>query len=674
MVEISSRSKKILYMMIATDDYIPLSHIQSEIKLSKRTVYYEICKINDWLIERGLDEIEIVRGKGIHLTPVQKEQIEKKIDDRNIKSSYVLSPMERIAYIICFIISGEKKASVEQLEELLDVSRNTIFNDLRVVVRHLQRYHLDLIYVSKQGYFIQGDTVRIRALFIMHFNTLRPIYDSGAADRLFNRESEKYLKRLEDIERKLNTTYVDGILLSLSVLIPIMLRGDNSVYFPDLNMDELQQQEEMLLIRQMFPEFSDKEQIYLCLHLLGSRVSAKSIDVFENLSNQSDFELAKALVAEFEKAACVIFTEREELEKALFMHFNESMYRFQYGIQVGNPMLEDIRREYPNLLKITRQISYYLEQQVGLPISEDEIAYLALHFGAYLQREKTSVEHVRILIICSNGIATGNMLRNEIIRMLPNAEIVGVISYKEAVNVERFCDIVILTVKIDSTVPVIIVNGILTDFDRKIIMNHSMLRKTKNEIDVEALYRKVSKYVKKEEKHEFRQALQQFFNESLVERIPALDKTIKGLADYLQPHQITIEDGSYSWIKALHKTGECLVQKGSIEKRYMDQIINQTHYYGPYMFIANGVVLTHAKPSDGVIRLDISMTIFKEPVTFSNLHNARIIMVMAAVDQTGHLKILNDIMTIFSDHKNIETLLNLESAKDIYQYIQTLIN
>ena len=674
MVEISSRSKKILYMMIATDDYIPLSHIQSEIKLSKRTVYYEICKINDWLIERGLDEIEIVRGKGIHLTPVQKEQIEKKIDDRNIKSSYVLSPMERVAYIICFIISGEKKASVEQLEELLDVSRNTIFNDLRVVVRHLQRYHLDLIYVSKQGYFIQGDTVRIRALFIMHFNTLRPIYDSGAADRLFNRESEKYLKRLEDIERKLNTTYVDGILLSLSVLIPIMLRGDNSVYFPDLNMDELQQQEEMLLIRQMFPEFSDKEQIYLCLHLLGSRVSAKSIDVFENLSNQSDFELAKALVAEFEKAACVIFTEREELEKALFMHFNESMYRFQYGIQVGNPMLEDIRREYPNLLKITRQISYYLEQQVGLPISEDEIAYLALHFGAYLQREKTSVEHVRILIICSNGIATGNMLRNEIIRMLPNAEIVGVISYKEAVNVERFCDIVILTVKIDSTVPVIIVNGILTDFDRKIIMNHSMLRKTKNEIDVEALYRKVSKYVKKEEKHEFRQALQQFFNESLVERIPALDKTIKGLADYLQPHQITIEDGSYSWIKALHKTGECLVQKGSIEKRYMDQIINQTHYYGPYMFIANGVVLTHAKPSDGVIRLDISMTIFKEPVTFSNLHNARIIMVMAAVDQTGHLKILNDIMTIFSDHKNIETLLNLESAKDIYQYIQTLIN
>jgi len=674
MVEISSRSKKILYMMIATDDYIPLSHIQSEIKLSKRTVYYEICKINDWLIERGLDEIEIVRGKGIHLTPVQKEQIEKKIDDRNIKSSYVLSPMERVAYIICFIISGEKKASVEQLEELLDVSRNTIFNDLRVVVRHLQRYHLDLIYVSKQGYFIQGDTVRIRALFIMHFNTLRPIYDSGAADRLFNRESEKYLKRLEDIERKLNTTYVDGILLSLSVLIPIMLRGDNSVYFPDLNMDELQQQEEMLLIRQMFPEFSDKEQIYLCLHLLGSRVSAKSIDVFENLSNQSDFELAKALVAEFEKAACVIFTEREELEKALFMHLNASMYRFQYGIQVGNPMLEDIRREYPNLLKITRQISYYLEQQVGLPISEDEIAYLALHFGAYLQREKTSVEHVRILIICSNGIATGNMLRNEIIRMLPNAEIVGVISYKEAVNVERFCDIVISTVKIDSTVPVIIVNGILTDFDRKIIMNHSMLRKTKNEIDVEALYRKVSKYVKKEEKHEFRQALQQFFNESLVERIPALDKTIKGLADYLQPHQITIEDGSYSWIKALHKTGECLVQKGSIEKRYMDQIINQTHYYGPYMFIANGVVLAHAKPSDGVIRLDISMTIFKEPVTFSNLHNARIIMVMAAVDQTGHLKILNDIMTIFSDHKNIETLLNLESAKDIYQYIQTLIN
>ena len=52
------------------------------------------------------------------------------------------------------------------------VSRNTIFNDMRIVVSQLQAYDLKLEYESKKGYFITGDAIRIRAMFLAQLHEL----------------------------------------------------------------------------------------------------------------------------------------------------------------------------------------------------------------------------------------------------------------------------------------------------------------------------------------------------------------------------------------------------------------------------------------------------------------------------------------------------------------------
>ena len=42
------------------------------------------------------------------------------------KEEYIFSPMERIYFIICYIIKSKEAVNVEQLAEYLQVSRNTI--------------------------------------------------------------------------------------------------------------------------------------------------------------------------------------------------------------------------------------------------------------------------------------------------------------------------------------------------------------------------------------------------------------------------------------------------------------------------------------------------------------------------------------------------------------------
>lgn len=93
----------------------------------------------------------------------------------------------------------------------------------------------------------------------------------------------------------------------------------------------------------------------------------------------------KTLVTEFEKIACVYFDNRDELERVLFIHIRSSLYRLRYGIQLGNPMREDIVREYSNLFSIAKMVSQYFERMIGLLITDSEIAYLTLHFGAFLK-------------------------------------------------------------------------------------------------------------------------------------------------------------------------------------------------------------------------------------------------------------------------------------------------
>ena len=94
-----------------------------------------------------------------------------------------------------------KPVYIEQLSEYCQVSRNTIFNDLRMVVNQLQTYNLTLEYESKKGYRVAGDEIRIRALFFAYFNELLPLYQSGIITFVNREELNQYLKKLRNIER-----------------------------------------------------------------------------------------------------------------------------------------------------------------------------------------------------------------------------------------------------------------------------------------------------------------------------------------------------------------------------------------------------------------------------------------------------------------------------------------
>lgn len=672
LIYMNARCREILNILLSSDSYITLAQIAEIMKVSKRSIYYDMCRINEWLNSYGIPELETVRKKGIFINVDTKERINVIVEGGEAEENYVFSPMERIGIIICSTIYSTEPVYIDQLTDYCMVSRNTVFNDLRVVMNQLQDYGLKLEYESKKGYTVQGDTLKLRAIYLRNFYQLKQLFQSGLL-KFFNQEQIlDNLSILKEIETALHTKYVDGVLLSIAALLPLLGRKGANIYLPDFRQNKIEKTREWGMVERYFGNLETIEKSYLCLHLLGARTITAPYDFFEERPNQSVYELTKALVTEFEKIACVIFENREELERALFMHLNSSLYRFEYGIQIGNSLLDDVIKEYPNIFELTKLACRYLEQMAGLPISDDEVAYLALHFGAHLQIPQKEKDTLRILLICVHGISTGNMLKREIQRLLPYGEIVGVMAATDSVNVQKICDLVISTVKINCIVPAIVVHPILTDMDRKLILNHQLISGKQKIHESNAVFNIVKKYIKKEDYEEVKADLEAYLEGFMKKLSGKSDK--EGLLAFLNHQTVRIVDKQVTWQEAIRLAGGCLVESGDIEKCFLENIISHIYYYGPYMAITDDVMLAHTKPEEGVNHLAVSMAIFKEPVVFSGSRTVRIIFVLAAEDQEGHLKVLKDIMRIIEVFSHVEELEKKETVEDALDYLRKIID
>lgn len=692
---LNERTNRMIHMLLKRSSVISIKEIAEELSVSTRTVYNELTRANDWIDEKKLPQIQIIRGKVQPFTEEEKQKLKEELQTEKQPEDYVFTPGERTKMIICQIISSRVPVYVENLMHTCLVSRNTIFADLQSVISQLYTYQLKLAYEKKRGYWIEGDAIQIRAIFFLYFNMLEPLLSTGKLSFLNSDELEKYLERLECVEKELKVSYVRNDMLALAAMIPVMEQGTDTLYFSDVSIKKVEESEEYRLAKRYFPELNKRESIYLTLHFLGGRLAACSRKTDEFKIDESVMEMARNLVIEFERKACVVFEQKEDLVQNLYHHIAASIYRYRFGIQIGNPMAEDIKREYPYIFDTVRESVKCLEQQIGVQISDSEVAYLALHFGGHMDYASYDEKELRILVVCMNGTATGNMISHELKRILPQAKIVGVMAASQITNPQKICDIIVSSVQIQTAVPTIVVNPILNDFDRKNILNHPLIRSRVGFVDIDALFQLLKKYVSADRYVELRHDLATFLAKNQEEQHAVLHPDIWRLTDFLTEDRIIFlnsdgrrkklyekdnyeqksdtEDRLSNWERALYTTAFPLIERGSIDENYVQAIIDRLEEAGPYMFVTKDLILAHARPENGVKHLDLAIGIVPEGITFDEEKTARIIFLLVVEDQQKHMGILRDIKKAMSKSQQIDEIIVAEEPKAVCDLIWSKI-
>ncbi len=79
-----------------------------------------------------------------------------------------------------------------------------------------------------------------------------------------------------------------------------------------------------------------------------------------------------------------------------------------------------------------------------------------------------------------------------------------------------------------------------------------------------------------------------------------------------------------------------------MEGRYAERCIAMIDEHGPYVVLAPGIALAHARPEDGVVRLCLAVTTLADPVPFGHPDNDPVDLVFAfgSPDSDQHVGLL----------------------------------
>jgi PTS system ascorbate-specific IIA component len=98
-----------------------------------------------------------------------------------------------------------------------------------------------------------------------------------------------------------------------------------------------------------------------------------------------------------------------------------------------------------------------------------------------------------------------------------------------------------------------------------------------------------------------------------------------------------------SWPAAIRAAGHGLVERRAADDRYVERCIAQVRADGPYIVVAPGIALAHARPEDGARALGVSVAVLAQAVAFGHAANDPVDVVFAfcSPDRDSHVGLLS---------------------------------
>ncbi|MBP2638534.1 MAG: transcriptional antiterminator [Firmicutes bacterium] len=669
-IALSKRVRQVLQYMIKEKQPVSVNQIARQVETSKRSVYYDLKDIESLLAFLGLGTLQ-VNTQGYYLTLEQSCRLTEIVQEK----AKFIEGKDRINYIICSVIYPQKAIRIMCMAEIFGVSKNTVINDLAQAKDTLAQYQLTLCNTKKRGYYVEGEIFRKRSVLLYYFRIL--LRNISYKDlQIFNVATvDTYYEKLQDIFSQLNAPAKDEILLALACLIISIQTAQESYNFIVSDLTSIYASDELKLVESHFPELSMHERFYLAIHLIGNRTYWDFVPEDENYDIDI-LKLSKELVDHFEVVACLSFQEKEGLIQSIFLHLKLSFYICHYSVQMINPLMDEIKKNYSDLYQITKQCCDKMIDRFPFPIFDSEITYLTMHFGAFLIRNNSPKHLSRVLIVCPNGRISSMLLKNEIECHFVDIQVAAVIPLHKVIDYKEGVDFVISTVDFPCQYPLVLVNPILTGEDKSRIASFSTLLRLEYQIDKQqfvTLLDIVRKYVNNETLEKIQNEICFFLNteKSLVQMTehPQIN-----LPSMLKRFGVRIEPfNDICWEQAISETAQSLLLKGYITQSYIDQMISLVHQHGSYIVIHPRIAIAHAKPENGVRRLGVSLAVYPNGLSLGH-HTIQFLFVMATPNQNDHLHILQNIVSLSQSTETMDGLVQLDSGEEIIRMLETLVH
>ncbi|MEI2328160.1 BglG family transcription antiterminator [Priestia megaterium] len=671
---LDKRSTTVLQVLLQAATFISVQELMKQFQVSRRTIYYDIEKINDWLCQQELEFVQYTYGKGFFLNDQAKDQVAKQIS--HVMPSAYLSVEDRQIYVALMCILRGGKIGTQQLMDETEVSRNTVLQDIKDLKNKWIKKGISLTYSYKDGYEVKGSESDIRNLLYIHITELLSQHQEELLKRVMKADYEYSMiyNWLVECEDKLGMAFTDKMLTQLAYMLTCCIQRIGGKRYVDASItrkEELEKTRQYKALQEIESvlefDFPPHEKHYLATVLLSAKV---------NVVNQADSDdwmrsIVKEMVSRFQAYACVVFEDRNRLEQNLYIHLKTAYYRLLYNIHLPNPMLSAIQTKYQDIVELTKKALLPLENSLQIRINEDEISYFALHFGGWMKKQEGRQKQKRIVIVCANGIGTSRMLQYQLEQLLTDAELIGPMTVRDYEQFKETYDLVITTTPLKKRMNVMLVNPILTDDEKQRLID--LVEPASSQLTTQAIMGIIKQHANIQDEPALLANLKLVIQQS--KKMVREDKKPM-LHEVLQEPFLQLKDSADDWKSAVRLAAKPLLNYEYIEPSYVEAMIKSVEQLGPYIVIAPKVALPHARPEQGVNRVGMSMLRLKEPVYFSTekQHGAQLIIVLAATDNETHLKALSQLSMMLSENDNIDKLIAMNTKQEMLALIEAYSN
>ncbi|UWD50417.1 transcription antiterminator [Clostridioides difficile] len=507
--KITSRQKKIILMIVENSKKnipITVSEIAGELELSSRTVLRDMSGIEKWFDE---NDFNFVKKPGVGL--ILEENIENQnfiielLEEEKIEKEY--SKEERTLIILSKLLVSNEPVKSYYFAKILKVSEGVLNNDFTLAGEWLERFNIELIRKPGLGVYLKGQEKNFREAYVNliydSFNEkeildmVRNISENIQTDKAIEILSENRLLNLMDkcIIRKVESTLTKklseldvnladsayiGLVVHISLALQRIKNGENITMENDF-LQELSLTEEFKLaqeiVKGMETDFSMNipldEVGYITMHIRGAKQRSSSNHKALNLDDIEVMDITNKMIDLAEDEFKISLKNDERLFKDLANHLGPSINRLNMGLEIRNPLLDEIKTKYSYAYNGVEKISKVIKDKLNInSIPESEIGYIAMHFASAIEKNLMMHANINIVVACPTGIGTSRFLSTKIENKFPNLNILETIS---ALNIdeeylkEKDVDLIVSTVELNTNLDYICVGPFMSSDDELII-------------------------------------------------------------------------------------------------------------------------------------------------------------------------------------------------------------
>lgn len=444
---------------IYSKDLVHYSELTKLLDVSRKKVPKYLDLVEEAL--KGTD-VRLIRKRnvGIYFEGDFDKFKQKFQDDAQLLN---LDAVGRESLILLKLLISDHEITMARLCERFYISGSTLDRDIKQIKISLAKYHLQLL-SDNHGLYIKGaerNKRNIASKIVARYwresvkaNT-RVVNFPSSLNELIDKDSLKKVQTvLHELQIKTGLTFTEYQYQSLLIHICIStLRIKNDRFLQDSDYGANQFCEETRVLVKLLEttlkiSIPVTEQEYLNIHILAAK---------KNRIEVTDFEQNTKLNTKLQTLSAFLTNELSDYDDQLIndlsIHLEPALHRFQVGLQAFNPYTKEIIKLYPQSFELAFELSQKIDQRFMVTMDKNEIAYLALHFEAFLERKQptTKVKNlVNIVVVCSTGMGTARLLTQRIRRYF-NGEVAvkRVISVSELFRTKISEDLIVSTLPLD---------------------------------------------------------------------------------------------------------------------------------------------------------------------------------------------------------------------------------